>query len=246
MFTKNSPMDHYKVLAGALLLKSQTGKMLTIPYTNSHDAFLLWDKIMRLSQSNWSPIEHYSAEKDGFMVCEKVLAWNIKNFREVKPDYILHYSNLAEHRHRSPGPGLEFRSPISKEEAQRFELNALYYRTMEKIRSPDEYIAFSASRFMVEGEALVIPSMRHWDTSFRDLFSAGRLDLLGNDFRQTEVQGFVTNKGRFVDRHEAFDIAEKRNQIIHECGSEHTRRLYSENIYPGRSLSLNESMRHCS
>lgn len=44
-----------------------------------------------------------------------------------------------------------------------------------------------------------------------------------------EVQGFLTSKNRFVDRKEAWIIAEKQNQIIRVSGGEGT--LYSEDIY---------------
>ncbi len=42
-------------------------------------------------------------------------------------------------------------------------------------------------------------------------------------------QGFLTNKNRFVDRKEAWLIAEKANQIIRRSGGHGT--LYSEDLY---------------
>lgn len=42
-------------------------------------------------------------------------------------------------------------------------------------------------------------------------------------------QGFLTNLNRFVDRQEAWNIAEKANQIIKVSGGEGT--LYSEDLY---------------
>jgi hypothetical protein len=43
------------------------------------------------------------------------------------------------------------------------------------------------------------------------------------------IQGFLTNKNRFVDRQEAWKIAEKENQITRQGGTYGT--LYSENLY---------------
>lgn len=45
--------------------------------------------------------------------------------------------------------------------------------------------------------------------------------------RHLEHQGFITNKGRFVGRKEALEIAVKNNQLINPARSE----LYSEDIY---------------
>ena len=42
-------------------------------------------------------------------------------------------------------------------------------------------------------------------------------------------QGFLTDAGRFVDREEAWIIAEKANQIIQQSGGYGT--LYSEDLY---------------
>lgn len=47
-------------------------------------------------------------------------------------------------------------------------------------------------------------------------------------------QGFVTNSGRYVDRFEAWVIAEKANQIIRKESWNETSsgyKLYSENLY---------------
>ena len=42
------------------------------------------------------------------------------------------------------------------------------------------------------------------------------------------IQGFLTNKNRFVDRQEAMIIARKANQLINE---DHTDTLFSEDLY---------------
>lgn len=45
-----------------------------------------------------------------------------------------------------------------------------------------------------------------------------------------DQQGFLTNKGRFVDRKEALKIAKANNQIIYDIGYE-LEELYSEMLY---------------
>src|SRR6478735_5768362 len=51
--------------------------------------------------------------------------------------------------------------------------------------------------------------------------------------KNTEIEGFLTNTNRFVDRIEAYDIAFKADQIIipNKGYSENNIRLYSEDIY---------------
>ena len=54
-------------------------------------------------------------------------------------------------------------------------------------------------------------------------------DYVGSD----TVQGFLTSKDRFVDRKEAFLIAEANNQILEEQREKfpHRNELYSEHLY---------------
>ena len=44
-------------------------------------------------------------------------------------------------------------------------------------------------------------------------------------------QGFLTNKGRFVDRKEAMEIAKTQNQVIRLSGSPNSDILFSEDLY---------------
>lgn len=50
---------------------------------------------------------------------------------------------------------------------------------------------------------------------------------------KTEVQGFWTNRHRFLTRTEAFEVAKKAGQIIRRVGGDTTNggTLYSENLY---------------
>lgn len=52
-------------------------------------------------------------------------------------------------------------------------------------------------------------------------------------YRETEVQGFLTNKHRFVNRQEAWKIAAEQNQIVCRVGGDTSKggTLYSENLY---------------
>lgn len=47
------------------------------------------------------------------------------------------------------------------------------------------------------------------------------------------VQGFLTNTNRFVDRFEAFQIAKQANQLLDECPTKEyeTAKLFTEDIY---------------
>lgn len=45
-----------------------------------------------------------------------------------------------------------------------------------------------------------------------------------------DQQGFITNKGRFVDRKEALEIAKQNNQIKFDIGYP-PEELYSEMLY---------------
>lgn len=52
--------------------------------------------------------------------------------------------------------------------------------------------------------------------------------------RDEEIQGFLTSKYRFVDRYEAWAIAEARGQILRRVPGDITskgRKLFSENLY---------------
>ena len=52
-------------------------------------------------------------------------------------------------------------------------------------------------------------------------------------YSETEIQGFLTNKHRFVDRYEAWKIAVEQNQIVRRCGGDTVNggKLFSENLY---------------
>lgn len=46
-----------------------------------------------------------------------------------------------------------------------------------------------------------------------------------------EAQGFLTNRGRWVDRKEAYEIATQQEQVLRKTGGVDSRILYSEDVY---------------
>jgi len=79
----------------------------------------------------------------------------------------------------------------------------------------------------IEGKTgYVIAGRRHHNVFFTAsvLTQGGRICL-----PEKEVQGFITNKNRFVDRIEAADIAFKAGQI--EQPTTHPLGLFSEDLY---------------
>lgn len=71
--------------------------------------------------------------------------------------------------------------------------------------------------------------LRHYD-----LFMHKQLDELEKNYKYPLLdweQGFLTNKGRFVDRKEAMEIAKAQNQVIRLSGSPNSDILFSEDLY---------------
>lgn len=75
----------------------------------------------------------------------------------------------------------------------------------------------------------VICSPRHWDDVAR-----GQVELAGGyeHWRKAE-EGFVDNKGAFLDRREAWRVADSALQVLRRVGGDDTAggTLYSENLY---------------
>jgi hypothetical protein len=71
---------------------------------------------------------------------------------------------------------------------------------------------------------------RHWDQYMHKQFDAIPLTF---DATTDFVQGFIDNKGNFLNRTVAWKIAEAEGQIIRRCGGDTTDggTLYSENLY---------------
>lgn len=71
--------------------------------------------------------------------------------------------------------------------------------------------------------------LRHYDS-----FMHKQLDELEKNYKYPLLnweQGFLTNKGRFVGRKEAMEIAKAQNQVIRLSGSPNSDILFSEDLY---------------
>ena len=77
----------------------------------------------------------------------------------------------------------------------------------------------------INSEGKVVPSVRHGDELVYNVMDEYEVTL----FRW--VQGFVTNRFSFVTRKEAWIIAERQGQIRNQLPCDHSKRLYSENLY---------------
>jgi len=70
----------------------------------------------------------------------------------------------------------------------------------------------------------VILGVRHFDMIMHKQIEKFQL---GRDW----IQGFVDNRGEFLDRKEAFEVAQKAGQIIRKTGGENSDELFSEDLY---------------
>lgn len=71
--------------------------------------------------------------------------------------------------------------------------------------------------------------LRHYDPFMRKQIT--ELEKQYNYALLDWEQGFLTNKGRFVDRKEAMKIAKAQNQVIRLSGSPNLDILFSEDLY---------------
>lgn len=76
------------------------------------------------------------------------------------------------------------------------------------------------------GVELIVPMVRHYSPDGREVLESIKSD---RELEELE-QGFITNKGRFVDREEALKIAKENNQIKFDIGY-NTKFLFSEMLY---------------
>ena len=99
--------------------------------------------------------------------------------------------------------------------------------------NPPERIVCAANQYENHlGEKVVIAGVRHACKVMQDSYKGHNS---GEDivYSETEIQGFLTNKHRFVDRYEAWKIAVEQNQIVRRCGGDTVNggKLFSENLY---------------
>ena len=91
-------------------------------------------------------------------------------------------------------------------------------------------IACAANRSKGLGKnSYIVLGVRHFDDHMRKLIKEkwGEECLKNKYFEQ----GFVDNKGEFLNRKQAFKIAKKAGQIIKKTGGEDSKELFSEDLY---------------
>ena len=79
------------------------------------------------------------------------------------------------------------------------------------------------------GELLI--GVRHFSPDMRNTMSY--MQDSGARFKREHVQGFVDQFGVFMDRQEAWTVANDAGQIYRRCGGDESNggTLYSENLY---------------
>jgi len=106
---------------------------------------------------------------------------------------------------------------------QYLDVSYINKRTEEYLNEqPDEYILCSAIRY----EGITVPGLRHGDCFRTILKLKGYFDTPGED-----NIGYLTSKGRFVNRAEGYLIAKAYKQIVWGKDNEETSILISENLY---------------
>ena len=75
-------------------------------------------------------------------------------------------------------------------------------------------------------ENRIICGARHYDAIMRAQINAAE----GEEFWKHCEQGFIDQRGNFLTREEAKEIADRQGQIRRRCGGD-AKRLFSENIY---------------
>lgn len=100
-----------------------------------------------------------------------------------------------------------------------------------------ELIVSAANKVEAGGQEFVVLGIRHYDKIMCYL-RQDNLCLIEKLYGQTKEisQGFITNKGRFVDRNEGMNMAVQSGQIRRLVGFQNTTNLnsselYSENLY---------------
>ena len=99
--------------------------------------------------------------------------------------------------------------------------------TDQPIARATELIVCAANQYFDgDGKEILFLGVRHFDALMHS-----QISLMAKPVNLARIkQGFLTNKGRFVDRIEGREIAVAAGQIRYRCGGDETR-LYSENLY---------------
>lgn len=79
----------------------------------------------------------------------------------------------------------------------------------------------------IQYNSVVILGIRHFDKNMRSQIIPFALSAENKWWNQ----GFIDNKGNFLDRKEAYKIAKEAGQIIEKTGGKDSQELYSEDVY---------------
>ena len=96
---------------------------------------------------------------------------------------------------------------------------------------PPERIVSAANYYQADN--VIICGIRHGSDDMYSMYHFA-LEVRGTCLHtKYEQQGFITSKGRFVDRKEAWKIAVEQKQIVRRVGGDDSDggTLYSENLY---------------
>jgi hypothetical protein len=84
------------------------------------------------------------------------------------------------------------------------------------------WVVCAANRHKTRG--IIICGARHWDEVMR-----GQVEAMGEDYHSWD-QGFIDQRGEWMTREEAHEVAKENGQIRRRCGGD-AKRLFSENLY---------------
>ncbi len=78
---------------------------------------------------------------------------------------------------------------------------------------------------LLDDRGRMVIGPRHYDVVMQEAIKS-----LGGDWRKAE-QGFIDQRGAFMTREEAFEVATAAKQIRVKTGNPESRELFSEDIY---------------
>lgn len=91
-------------------------------------------------------------------------------------------------------------------------------------QAPNRWVVCAANRHRQTGR--IVCGARHFDSIMRSQM----MESGGFPFWRDCDQGFIDQKGAFMTREQAYDIAKANGQIRWRCGGDNGI-LYSENLY---------------
>lgn len=77
----------------------------------------------------------------------------------------------------------------------------------------------------ISDKGVMVIGPRHWDMVMHELNKSVGINA------HTAEQGFIDQRGVFLSREEAFEVATAAGQIRHKSGNPNSKKLFSEDIY---------------